>query len=89
MESKHNEAAGAVTVTLTRPMLYGMTAAFMALVGSVFWTAGYAAGLHGAGLLATLFAMGATTALLALVLWFLGRLRTLDASARDGVAGRR
>jgi hypothetical protein len=90
MQSQRDETAGAVTLRLTRPVLYCMTAAFMALVGSIFWTAGYAAGLHSTALLATLFAMGATAALLALVLWFLSQLRTLDEGGRDaGVAGRR
>lgn len=71
-------AAHAATLRIGRGTLYGMTAGFMALVGTVFWTAGYAAGLHSAGLLATLFAMGASAALLVVVLWFLSQLRALD-----------
>jgi predicted phage tail protein len=74
-------AAPAATLKIGRGTLYGMTAGFMALVGVVFWTAGYAAGLHSAGLLATLFAMGASAALLVVVLWFLSQLRTLDGAA--------
>jgi hypothetical protein len=62
-------------------MLYGMTMGFMALVGMIFWTAGWAAGLHSATLLATLFAMGATAALLVVVLWFLSQARALEAEA--------
>jgi hypothetical protein len=80
----------AATIRLTRSMLYAMTFGFMALVGTVFWTAGYAAGLHSPALLATLFAMGATSALLLLVLWFLSQLRTLEPSERPThAAGRR
>jgi hypothetical protein len=80
----------AATLRLTRPMLYSMTMGFMVLVGTVFWTAGYAAGLHGPGLLATLFAMGATSALLVLVLWFLSQLRTLESAERSShLRGRR
>jgi hypothetical protein len=89
MQSQRNEAAGAVTVRLTRPVLYAMATGFMALVGSLFWTAGYAAGLHGTALLATLFAMGATTALLAIVLWCLNQLRALDGARDARVPGRR
>jgi hypothetical protein len=79
----------AATLRLTRSMLYAMTLGFMALVGTVFWTAGYAAGLRSSGLLATLFAMGATSALLLLVLWFLSQLRALESSERSArVSGR-
>lgn len=70
--------ADAATLKIGRGTLYGMTAGFMTLVGIVFWTAGYASGLHSPGLLATLFAMGASAALLVVVLWFLSQLRALD-----------
>ena len=70
--------AHAATLTIGRGALYTVTAGFMALVGTVFWTAGYAAGLHSAALLATLFAMGASAALLVVVLWFLSQLRGLE-----------
>lgn len=84
------QAAHAATFNITRGTLYGMTAGFMLLVGTVFWTAGYAAGLHNAALLATLFAMGATAALLVVVLWFLSQLRALDGADADAEAsGRR
>jgi hypothetical protein len=84
------QAAQAATLRITRGMLYGVSAGFMALVGMVFWTAGYAAGLHSAALLATLFAMGATAALLVIVLWFLSQLRALDGAGADAEAsGRR
>ena len=63
----------ATTFRVTRPMLYGIAAGFMSLVGTVFWTAGYAAGLHSGTLLATLFAMGASTALLVIVLWLMSQ----------------
>ena len=77
-------AAHAATLRIGRGTLYGMTAAFMALVGTVFWTAGYAAGLHSAGLLVTLFAMGASAALLVLVLWFLSQVRALGGDEAPG-----
>jgi len=84
---KHPVSAGsAATLRLTRPMLYGFTAGFMCLVGTVFWAAGYAAGLRTASLLVTLFAMGASAGLLALVLWFIAQLRTLEGSDA-GTAG--
>jgi hypothetical protein len=61
------------TLRVTRPMLYGMTAGFMSLVATVFWTAGYAAGLRSGALLATLCVMGASSALLVIVLWLMGQ----------------
>lgn len=77
---KQTPSAGpAATLRLTRPMLLSFTAGFMSLVGTVFWTAGYAAGLRTASLLVTLFVMGASTGLLVLVLWFLSQARAPDA----------
>jgi len=81
--------ASAATVRLSRPMLYSFTAGFMSLVGTVFWTAGYVAGMRSASLLVTLFVMGASTGLLALVLWFLAQLRSPEAGPAASPAGGR
>lgn len=82
--------ASPATVRLSRPILYSFTAGFMSLVGTVFWTAGYIAGLRSASLLMTLFVMGASTGLLVLVLWFLAQLRSPGAGdAASPVGGRR
>jgi len=86
----HNQLAGtasAATVRLSRPVLYSFTAGFMCLVGTVFWTAGYIAGLRSASLLVTLFVMGASTGLLVLVLWFLSQVRTAEAGHAAGPLG--
>ncbi len=79
--------AGAATVRLSRPMLYSFTAGFMSLVGTVFWTAGYIAGLRSPSLLVTLFVMGASTGLLVLVLWFLAQLRSPEPGHAAGSVG--
>jgi len=83
MPKPHTPSEAAATLRLTRPMLYGFTLGFMSLVGTVFWSAGYAAGLRTPSLLATLFAMGACSGLLVLVLWFLAQVRAIEA----GIAG--
>jgi hypothetical protein len=81
MATQSTQAPDGATLRLTRPMLYGMTAGFMSLAGTVFWTAGYIAGLHSSALLATLFVMGASAALLVIVLWFLAQLHTAQPAA--------
>ena len=87
MPKQSSSAAPAATVRLTRPMLLSFTAGFMCLVGTVFWTAGYAAGLRTASLLVTLFIMGASTGLLVLVLWFLAQVRGADTDNAAGPVG--
>jgi hypothetical protein len=87
MPKQQASAGPAATLRLTRPMLYSFTAGFMTLVGTVFWTAGYAAGLRTASLLVTLFVMGASTGLLVLVLWFLAQVRPAEAGNAAGPLG--
>jgi hypothetical protein len=71
------------TLQVSRAMLYGMAAGFTSLVGTVFWTAGYAVGLRSGALLATLFVMGASSALLVLVLWLMSQVPGERAQERD------
>ena len=85
---KQDAAAPAVaTLRLTRPMLFGFTAGFMGLGGTVFGAAGYAVGLRATSVLATLFAMGASTGLLVLVLWFLAHAHEPDVGDAGGAVG--
>ena len=88
MQSQQARVAQAATLRISRAALWGATAGFMALVGTVFWTAGYAAGLHSTALLATLFAMGASAALLVLVLWFLSQMRALEGPGAEATERR-
>jgi hypothetical protein len=74
----------ATTFNVSRSVLYSVVAGFMSLAGTVFWTAGYAAGLHSGALLASLFAMGASSALLVIVLWLMSHAAPQDARARPG-----
>jgi hypothetical protein len=87
MPNQHASAASAATLRLTRPVLYAFTAGFMCLVGTVFWTAGYATGLRTTSLLVTLFVMGASTGLPLLVLWFLAQMRGPEADNAAGPVG--
>jgi hypothetical protein len=87
MPQQHAAAGPAATLRLTRPILLAFTAGFMSLVGTVFWTAGYATGLRTTSLLVTLFVMGASTGLLVLVLWFLAQLRAPEAGNAAGRLG--
>jgi uncharacterized membrane protein YpjA len=88
MASHPNVAHAPGTLQLTRATLYALTAAFMSLAGTVFWTAGYAAGLRSTGLLFTLFVMGASAALLVIVLWMLSQLHGAATAPHEAGARR-
>jgi hypothetical protein len=62
-------------VRLSRNLAYMITMSIMALMGSLFSTAAFAAGVHRVDVLAILFVMGASAALLMLIVWYLYQLR--------------
>lgn len=64
------------TIRLTRSAVFSITAGVMALMGTLCSTAALAAGVQSVDVLAILFAMGATGALFALIVWYLFQLRT-------------
>lgn len=64
------------TVRLDRNVVYALTAGVMALMGSLCSTAAFAAGVQSIDVLAIFFAMGAAGSLVALIVWYLGQLRT-------------
>lgn len=63
-----------VRVRLERRIAYVITASIMAVVGTLFSTAAFAAGVNSVDVLAMLFVMGAAGALLMLLLWYLSQL---------------
>jgi FtsH-binding integral membrane protein len=66
------------TVKLQRRTFYAIVAGLIAMGGGVFSSAAYAAGVHSFDLLAMLFAMGASVALLTLLMWYIVQLRASE-----------
>jgi hypothetical protein len=63
-----------VRVRIPRNAAYLITAGIMAVMGTLFSTAAFAAGVNNVDVLAMLFVMGAAGALLMLLLWYLSQL---------------
>jgi hypothetical protein len=63
-----------VRVRMHRQLAYMITAGIMAVMGSLFSTAAFAAGVNEVDVLAALFVMGAAGTLILLLLWYLAQL---------------
>ena len=63
------------TIRLSHRLVYTLTAAVMAVVGTLCSTAAFAAGVNNVDMLALLFSMGALGALFILVVWYILQLR--------------
>jgi hypothetical protein len=73
-----NEPPPRLYVRLTRNLAYMITASIMGLMGSLFSTAAFAAGVHRVDVLVILFVMGASAALLLVLVWYLYQLRIAE-----------
>jgi hypothetical protein len=76
MENHSTEASRRhpLRVRIKVDVAYMITAAIMAVMGTLFSTAAFAAGVKQGDVLAMLFVMGAAGALLILLLWYLAQL---------------
>ena len=64
-----------VRLRLQRKVAYVITLVIMAMMGTLFSTAAFAAGESSADILAMLFLLGATAALFLLLLWYVVQLQ--------------